>query len=121
MSINIIVVIAIAVFSLTLILGFATSGWHYFANLFGGVTKTTGGYDSARIKCDQACISYQNANCPKTGEPYKQMYGTRMQNSDTNGDGEMNDCYSCLGYAASIECDGESMDNVLTACDCAGG
>jgi len=114
-SINIIVMIAIAVFVVFLILGFVTGGWSYFGGAFGGVTKSAGGYDTAKIKCEQWCMSFQNDDCPTSGTTYEMMYGTHLQNSDTNGDGEMNDCYSCLGDA---ECAGEAIDVVLTRCQC---
>ena len=116
-SINMIVVIAIAVFVVFLVLGFATGGWRYFAEAFGGASKSASGYDAAKIKCETWCTSYQNDRCPTdtTKAIYKRLYDSHDQTSDTNSDGELNDCFSCRGNA---NCDGEAISNVLTRCDC---
>jgi len=114
-SINMIVVIAIAVFVVFLVLGFATGGWSYFAGAFGGATKGIGGYESAKIKCDQWCISYQSAGCPDTGYVRERLYTNVMATADTNGDGAINDCFSCLGDA---DCIGEEISGVITSCGC---
>ena len=110
-----IVVIAIAVFVVFLVLGFATGGWSYFAGAFGGATKGTGGFESAQIKCETWCNSYQSAGCPDTGYVQSRLYANQPATADTNGDGEVNDCFNCLGDAS---CDGEKISNVLRSCEC---
>ncbi len=117
-SINMIVVIAITVFVVFLVLGFASGGWNYFAGAFGSATKGTGGYEAAKIKCDTWCTSYQNSGCPTSGYQYDRIQNSQKSTADTDGDGEMNDCFSCLGDAS---CDGDSISDVLNGkCKCGG-
>ena len=116
-SINMIVIIAIAVFVVFLVLGFMTGGWQYFAGAFGSATKGTGGYEAANIKCTQWCTSYQSAGCPDSGYLYNRLYRNQMATADTDGNGVMDDCFSCLGDAT---CDGEGISEVLGSCGCGG-
>jgi hypothetical protein len=119
-SINMIVVIAIAVFVVFLVLGFASGGWNYFAGAFGSATKGTGGYEAAKIKCDTWCTSYQGGGCPDSGYLYNRMYNEQGATADTDGNGALDDCFSCLGD--TVSCDGEKIPNVLGGkCDCAAG
>jgi len=114
-SINMIVVIAIAVFVVFLVLGFATGGWRYFAEAFGGATKGVGGFEAAKIKCETWCISFQTDRCPTSGTIATKMTSSHAQTADTNGDGALNDCFSCMGSAS---CAGEAISNVLSSCTC---
>ena len=114
LSINMLVIIALAIFVIFLVLGFLTGGWKYFAGMFGAATKGGGGYDAAKIKCDQWCNSYRDAGCPG-GYMWTRLTSQQDFGSDTNNDGQMNDCYNCIGDAT---CGGEAIDNVIGTCGC---
>jgi len=117
-SINMIVVIAIAVFVVFLVLGFVSGGWQYFAGSFGSATKGTGGFEAAKIKCDTWCTSYQSSGCPTDGYARNRLYNTQFHGADTNNDGELNDCFSCLGVVNNADCSGDMIDNVIQNCAC---
>ena|GEM_PF-3269161 len=120
-SINMLIIIALAVFAIFLVLGFVSGGWSYFAGAFGGVTKGTGGYDQAKINCDSWCVSYKNVNCPTDTSHYlyKKLHDDHFFTTDVNGDGDpSNDCYNCLESVSDTECTGETIGNVLFSCKC---
>ena len=110
-SINMIVIIALAVFVVFLVMGFVTGGWSYFAGAFKGATGGTGGsYDAARIRCDQWCETYKS-----TGSGLDRMNAPQNFGYDANGDGDAtNDCFQCIGDAPGCE------DEVISGCVRAG-
>jgi len=121
LSINMLVIIALAIFVIFLVLGFLTGGWKYFAGMFGSATKGAGGYEVAKIKCDNWCLTYQQAGCP-AGYLKTRLTAEHSFATDTNEDGEFNDCYSCAGDA---DCAGEHISRVIgtnldSACGCGG-
>ena len=93
LSINMLVIIALAVFVVFIVLGFTTGGWTKFAGLFGAATTGAGsGDEAARITCDSFCTQYANAGRPtidSTGSGdvwHKKLYAER-DDIDLDGDG----------------------------------
>ncbi|MFH1424456.1 MAG: hypothetical protein ABIG20_02110 [archaeon] len=102
LSINMLVVIALAVFVIFLVFGFLTGGWSYFAGAFGGLTQQ-GEMDIARSKCQTDCTLYITQGRPLIDENdaddywNKKLLQTR-NDVDTNGDGivdQSDKSYSC--------------------------
>ena len=116
LSINTLVIIALAVFVIFLVIGFVTSGWSFFTSKFQ-VAKVTG-EDVAKSKCDTWCASWQSAGRPDVGTSgywYDRLCAERFD-VDINGDGvygttsgnptdsttakDSSDGYSCRGTGA---------------------
>lgn len=127
-SINMVVIIALAVFAVFLIMGFVTGGWSYFTGAFKGATGGTGGYEAAKIRCDQFCVSYQGAGCPTSGYAFERLKQSQAFGYDTNNDGvSNNDFFSCLGSCSAPSgfegtegegTEGECIDSVISNCKC---
>lgn len=93
-SINMLIIIALAVFAVFLILGFVSGGWSYFAGAFGQATKGTGGAESAEIRCKTSCATWITAGCPGSAtDPtysWKKVHNAQ-EGLDFNGDGIIGD------------------------------
>lgn len=69
LSINMLVIVALAIFSLFLIIGFVLGGFSYFKGIFGGISATP--EQVAQTKCEISLNSYLNryergaANAPE--------------------------------------------------------
>ena len=102
LSINTLVIIALAVFVIFLVIGFVTSGWGYFTNLFGGTLKHDP-VETARTKCNQWCATWQATGTPEvTDNDYwdKRLCDERRDRGiDFDNDGVIDsaDGYSCRG------------------------
>lgn len=76
-------------------------------------------YTAVDEYCEDLCNIYVMNNCPAEGDIYFALHASSyFQNIDVNGDGEMNDCYSCLGNAV---CEGRAIPYVEMNpedCDC---
>ena len=113
-SINMLVVIALAVFAVFLVIGFMTGGFSYFAGAFGEITKGTAGEESARIKCQQFCASYISAGSPEFTAGDSSYWDERLcaprydidlNNNgivDPSGDKDPDDEYSCRAGIGSL-------------------
>jgi hypothetical protein len=114
-SINMIVIIALAVFTIFLIMGFATGGWSYFTGAFKGATGGSGGYDTAKIRCDQFCNSLKNSGCIEGSAADKRVTDHMPFGYDTNEDGDgSNDYFRCEGSCDSRG--GECVGKVIGTC-----
>ncbi|MDP7260821.1 MAG: hypothetical protein QGI80_02545 [archaeon] len=90
LSINMLVIIALAVFVVFIVLGFTTGGWTKFAGLFGAATTGAGsGDEAARITCDSFCTQYANAGRPgiDTGDVWETKLISDRNDIDLDGDG----------------------------------
>ena len=102
LSINMLVIIALAVFVVFIVLGFTTGGWTKFAGLFSASTTGTGsGEEGVRITCETHCTQYANALRPKIQQNdvwYNKLVGDTM-NIDLDGNGILDsaDTYHCVG------------------------
>lgn len=104
LSINMLVIIALAVFVVFIVLGFTTGGWTKFAGLFGAATTGAGsGDEAARITCDSFCTQYANAGRPPigTGDVWDAKLTTERNDIDLDGDGRIltAETYLCVGTA----------------------
>ena len=63
LSINMLVIISLAVFSLFLIIGFVLGGFSFFRDIFGGFTQRSPD-EVAQVKCQTAYTNWKNAGSP---------------------------------------------------------
>ena len=95
LSINMLVIIALAVFVVFIVLGFTTGGWTKFAGLFGAATTGAGsGIDAAAITCDNYCSLYVNAGSPTVvgGDTWDKRLISVRTDIDIDGDGKAEGC-----------------------------
>jgi len=106
LSINMLVIIALAVFVVFIVLGFTTGGWTRFAGLFGAATTGAGsGIDAAAITCDNYCSLYVNAGSPTVagGDTWDKRLISVRTDIDIDGDGFADTCDS-LGCEDGYYC-----------------
>jgi len=115
-SINVLVILALAVFSVFLVIGFITGGFSFFAGAFGEVTKATSGDESARLNCEQSCTSYLTSGSPSpVSDFWKEKLCEDRFEIDLNGDGLRGrtlpdgspndaDAYKCSRYLTLGKC-----------------
>ncbi len=110
LSINMLVIIALAVFVVFIVLGFTTGGWTKFAGLFGAATTGAGsGLEAARITCDSFCTQYANAGRPDIapGDVWDDKLKATRADIDLDGDGRIDgEWYVCTGIAANTSIEG---------------
>jgi len=119
-SINMLIIIALAVFTVFLVLGFMSGGWSYFAGAFKGVAGGSGsGMETAKVKCDRWCVTYKNDDCRSGTTIHTKLTTMQLFGYDTNGDGNStNDCFQCTGGTPDCGPDGEEIGNVIGGCSC---
>lgn len=109
LSINLLVIVALAVFALFLIIGFVLGGFSYFKNIFGGLSATPG--QVAQTKCEIALNGYLNKfqrGAPGAPSDVIASLCDDRYDIDLNGNGvsgldngvpkDPNDRYSCKQY-----------------------
>ncbi len=101
LSINMLVIIALAVFVIFLIVGFVTSGWGYFSKSFSSVKVE--GQSVARQKCLNWCSQWQaqGSSQVNTSTYWNSTLCGTHNDTDLNGDG-VNDAYSCRGSPSGV-------------------
>ncbi|HIJ98335.1 TPA: hypothetical protein H1005_00115 [archaeon] len=118
LSINMLVIVALAVFALFLIIGFVIGGFSFFRDIFGGFTERSP-EEVAQIKCQTAHTNWKNLGSPEIRNVpgdrwYKDLCADRYDidfNKDgvkgVNADGTPKDStevsYQCTQYV-SVDC-----------------
>jgi hypothetical protein len=105
LSINMLVIIALAVFVVFIVLGFTTGGWTKFAGLFGAATQGAGsGLEAARITCDSFCAQYTNAGRPdiSSGDVWSDKLYAERDDIDLDSDGKIDtdEKYYCVSHSS---------------------
>ena len=105
LSINMLVIVAMAIFTLFLIVGFVLGGFSYFKGLFGGVSSQP--TEVAKINCQRDLLSAQNIYgdnpAPADSRADKNLCQPR-DDVDFDGDGKKGDndpderTYECGEY-----------------------
>ncbi len=115
LSINMLVIVALAVFALFLIIGFVLGGFGFFRSLFGEVTKQKP-EELAQINCERSLTGWKNTGSPDIAgsrwedELCKQRYDIDFNNDgikglDANGDPkDAADSYSCSPQYVRAPC-----------------
>ena len=94
-SINTLIIIALAVFAVFIVINFVSGGVGQFSALLGGATGTSE-YQAAKARCGTYCTNWVNEGCPTTGYTYQQVTTTRT--ADLDGDPNTPvESYSCRG------------------------
>jgi hypothetical protein len=106
LSINMLVIIALAVFVVFIVLGFTTGGWTKFAGLFGAATTGAGsGDEAARITCETFCTQYANSGRPDIGpgDVWETKLISDRNDIDLDGSGaiETTEKYHCVDDSRS--------------------
>ena len=117
LSINMLVIIALAVFVIFLIVGFVTSGWGYFSKSFSSV-KVEGG-TLARQECLNWCTHWKAQGSPtigSTGEYWHDTLCGPHNDVDFENDGT-NDVYSCRGTVTATS-PATAHSEILTEQEC---
>ncbi len=100
LSINMLVIVAMAIFVLFLVVGFVLGGFSYFKGIFGKVATSPG--QVAETKCSVDLQSYVN-QYGRTGAGIGTRLGDkiceqRTDAGDLDGNGAEGDSYSCGEY-----------------------
>ena len=106
LSINMLVIVALAVFALFLIIGFVVGGFSFFSDIFRGFTERSP-TEVAQLKCQTAHTNWKNAGSPEIVNDDRwdiQLCNDRMD-IDFNNDGVKDDIdvYQCTQYVA-VDC-----------------
>ena len=110
LSINMLVIVALAIFSLFLLVGFVLGGFSYFKGIFGSVSTQPS--EVAKVKCQSDLLSarniYRGNPVPATSKAFEQLCDERFDvDFNNNGltgvnpDGTAKDpgeSYECSSY-----------------------
>lgn len=101
-SINTLIVIALAVFAVFIVINFVSGGVGQFTTMFKGATGSSG-YQAARAQCGTACANWMTENCPTSGYTNDQV--TKPRYADLDGDPNTDpEQYTCQEIMSRSDC-----------------